>query len=126
MIRRLLVLLVLLGIAYPGAGSVRARADQPAGHVVLHHLHGARITCYFPTGNPTATGTTARWGEVAVDPNTIPLGAWLRIRGVAGVFHAEDLGGLVIGAHVDVLVYSWAQAYAVQGSGYRDVTWWYG
>ena len=95
-----------------------------ARHPVRHTIHGARITCYFATGNLTATGTVARFGEVATDPNIIPSGAWLTIRGVRGVFHAEDTGAFR-GPWVDVFVNTWTQAYAIQGRGYRDVTWWY-
>jgi 3D (Asp-Asp-Asp) domain-containing protein len=68
----------------------------------------ARITAYA-TGDPgvgtrTATGTTVRWGVVAVDPAVIPLGSQLEIEGVGGRFVAEDVGGGVRGAHVDVFV----------------------
>ncbi len=68
----------------------------------------ARITAYA-TGNPgvgtrTATGTTVRWGVVAVDPAVIPLGSQLEIEGIGGRFVAEDVGGGVRGAHVDVFL----------------------
>ncbi len=68
----------------------------------------ARVTGYS-TGNPgvgtiTATGTTVRWGVVAVDPSYIPLGSHLEIEGLGGRFVAEDTGGAVRGAHVDVFL----------------------
>lgn len=41
-------------------------------------------------------------GAVAVDPNVIPLGSRLRIDGLWREYVAEDTGGGVLGAHVDV------------------------
>ena len=47
------------------------------------------------TASPrTATGTTPRFGTVAVDPRVIPLGSRLLIQGFEGVvFVAEDATG---------------------------------
>jgi 3D (Asp-Asp-Asp) domain-containing protein len=50
----------------------------------------------------TASGRPARSGTVAVDPAIIPLGSQLRIAGLPGIYRAEDTGGSVHGAHVDV------------------------
>jgi 3D (Asp-Asp-Asp) domain-containing protein len=51
----------------------------------------------------TATGTTPRWGTVAVDPQVIPLGSRLTIEGFEGtVFVAEDTGSAVRGNWVDI------------------------
>ncbi len=51
----------------------------------------------------TSTGTTPRWGTVAVDPGVIPLGSRLLIEGFEGtVFVAEDTGSAVHGNVVDV------------------------
>jgi len=51
----------------------------------------------------TATGTTPRFGTVAVDPRVIPLGSRLLIEGFEGVvFVAEDTGGAVSGNLIDV------------------------
>lgn len=67
----------------------------------------ARITFYCPscrrcgTHGFTASDTRARWGEIAVDPRVIPLGSRVRIAGL-GTFTAEDTGGAVRGATVDV------------------------
>jgi 3D (Asp-Asp-Asp) domain-containing protein len=54
----------------------------------------------------TASGRPARSGTVAVDPAFIPLGSQLRIAGLPGVYRAEDTGGGVHGAHVDVFLNS--------------------
>jgi 3D (Asp-Asp-Asp) domain-containing protein len=63
-----------------------------------------RVTAYH-LGNHsrTATGTTPRWGTVAVDPQVIPLGSRLLIEGFEGTtFIAEDTGSAVRGHIVDV------------------------
>jgi 3D (Asp-Asp-Asp) domain-containing protein len=57
------------------------------------------VTAYCLHGT-TATGTRARGGTVAVDPNLIPLGSQLFIPGY-GYGRAEDTGGAVRGYHVD-------------------------
>jgi 3D (Asp-Asp-Asp) domain-containing protein len=58
----------------------------------------------------TASGRPARSGTVAVDPTFIPLGSQLRIAGLPGIYRAEDTGGGVRGAHVDVFLSSRAEA----------------
>ena len=64
----------------------------------------ARVTAYsLGSGARTATGTTARFGTVAVDPQFVPLGTRLLISGFEGtVFVAEDTGGAVRGNLIDV------------------------
>ena len=63
-----------------------------------------RVTAYnLGSGARTATGTTARFGTVAVDPQVIPLGSRLLIQGYEGtVFVAEDTGAAIRGNIVDV------------------------
>ena len=62
-------------------------------------------TAYLPTdGNGegiTCTGTVARYGVVAVDPNVIPLGTRVFIPGY-GVATAEDTGGAILGNRIDL------------------------
>jgi 3D (Asp-Asp-Asp) domain-containing protein len=53
-------------------------------------------------GTTTATGTSVRWGTVAVDPAYVPLGSLLAIEGLESVFVAEDVGGTIRGAQLDV------------------------
>lgn len=77
------------------------------------------ITGYDTPGR-TATGTTARIGESAVDPSVIPLGSTITIQGLWKT-RAEDVGGAVLGAHIDVFVHSDAEAYRI--TGYRHACW---
>lgn len=65
-------------------------------------------TAYCLRGH-TATGTSVHWGAIAVDPSVIPLGTHLFVPGY-GHGRAEDTGGAVRGAHVDVWVPSCWQA----------------
>ncbi|HZS01784.1 MAG TPA: 3D domain-containing protein [Chloroflexota bacterium] len=54
-------------------------------------------------GSRTASGTTPRFGTVAVDPQVIPLGSRLTIEGFEGtVFVAEDTGSAVRGNMIDI------------------------
>ena len=48
----------------------------------------------------TATGTQARAGVIAVDPNVIPLGSKVLVNGVE--YTAEDTGGAVKGNIIDI------------------------
>lgn len=54
-------------------------------------------------GACTATMTNPYWGEIAVDPNYIPLGSYVEIPEFPGViFHAEDTGGAIKGWRIDI------------------------
>jgi 3D (Asp-Asp-Asp) domain-containing protein len=54
-------------------------------------------------GACTATMTQPRWGEIAVDPNFIPLGSYVEIPQFPGtIFHAEDTGGAIKGWRIDI------------------------
>ena len=64
-------------------------------------------TCEGSSWNTTATGTTARYGEIAVDPSVIPLGSRLYVTCddgycVYGVCTAEDTGGAIKGYRIDL------------------------
>ena len=55
----------------------------------------------------TATGTQARYGEIAVDPEVIPLGTRMYIvsedgQVVYGIATAEDTGSLILGHRIDL------------------------
>lgn len=68
-----------------------------------------KVTAYCPCeecsegyGNQTSTGATATEGRtVAVDPDVIPYGTRIYIKGL-GEFTAEDCGGDVKGKHIDI------------------------
>lgn len=78
-----------------------ARGPQPpsSGRVLQVRVVGYNLG----SGSRTATGTTPRFGTVAVDPQVIPLGSRLTIEGFEGtVFVAEDTGGTIRGNIVDI------------------------
>lgn len=80
---------------------VVVRSDGSLGSRTLT----AKVSSYTSgggIGNYTSTGTRVRWGTVAVDPQVIPLGSLLLIDGLDGIFSAEDTGGAVKGAVLDV------------------------
>lgn len=69
-------------------------------------------TAYLPTDGDgrgiTKMGTRARYGEIAVDPNVIPLGTTVFIPGY-GVARAEDTGSDILGNRVDLCMLDYNQ-----------------
>jgi 3D (Asp-Asp-Asp) domain-containing protein len=105
--------------APPVAAPVQAAAAAPARQ--SRQLY-AQLTAYSASVEEgtawgiTRSGTRVRPGVVAVDPAVIPLGSRVRIAGLPGTYVAEDTGGGIRGAHVDV--YMPSRAAALQ-FGYR-------
>jgi len=78
-----------------------ASSAERAGRSMQMRIVGYNLPA--STTPRTATGTTPRWGTVAVDPRVIPLGSRLLIEGFEGiVFVAEDTGASVSGNVIDV------------------------
>ena len=110
--------LVLLGAIALGQVTDEFPDDAPPIELTVPHVEpavlrtiAARCSAYIPTGNRTATGTNPRFGTVAVDPSVIPLGSRMSIDRFPGsTFTAEDTGGGVHGAHVDVLLPTYQEA----------------
>ena len=72
----------------------------------------------------TATGTTVRWGTVAVDPKLIPYGTKMFIvsndgKFVYGVSAAEDCGGSIKGKRIDLYMPTTKQCFSF---GVRNCT----
>jgi 3D (Asp-Asp-Asp) domain-containing protein len=79
--------------------------SRPAARRVLVQLTAYSASVEEGTAwGITYTGVRARPGTVAVDPTVIPLGSRLRIDGLPGLYRAEDTGGGIRGAHVDVFM----------------------
>jgi 3D (Asp-Asp-Asp) domain-containing protein len=88
----------------------------------------AKVTAYadgiggVPLGAKTYSGTKTRWGVVAVDPKTIPIGSSLLIEGYDDVtFVAEDVGGGIKGEALDIWLPDSKEA-RTYGTQYRKVT----
>ncbi|MGN4822104.1 3D domain-containing protein [Bacillus cereus group sp. MYBK139-2] len=58
----------------------------------------------------TATGTSVRWGVIAVDPSVIPLGSKVYIPQFNQTFTAEDTGNAIKGNIIDIFMSTNSQA----------------
>ena len=96
----------------------RRKAEEAAKGTYLGEF---KLTFYTPDPSEnggytvTATGKSLSanvWKAVAVDPSVIPLGSTVYIEGF-GTFTAEDVGGVINGNRIDVLVGSYAEADAL-------------
>ncbi|HEY8285673.1 MAG TPA: 3D domain-containing protein [Chloroflexota bacterium] len=85
-----------------------ARVPSPPAHTLR-----AWVTGYDLTGI-TASGVPAGPGGCAVDPSVVPLGTTITIDGI-GRCRANDTGGAVMGAMVDVWVSDARTAYQLTG-----------
>ena len=91
----------------------------PTGEVLTYtRTDTVEATAYTHTDrgcdNITATGTTVRWGTVAVDPGRIPYGTRMFIIAndgsyVYGIATAEDCGGDIKGDRMDLYMPTYAQ-----------------
>ena len=54
----------------------------------------------------TSTGTTPKWGTIAVDPSVIPYGTRVYIPKFDMVFTAEDCGSAIKGNKIDIFMNS--------------------
>ena len=57
----------------------------------------------------TSTGTTPKWGTIAVDPTVIPYGTKVYIPKFDMVFTAEDCGSAIKGKKIDIFMNSEAE-----------------
>lgn len=91
----------------------------PTGEVLTYtHKDTVEATAYTHTDKgcdmTTATGTTVRWGTVAVDPSRIPYGTRMFIIAndgsyVYGIATAEDCGGDIKGDRMDLYMPTYQQ-----------------
>ncbi|MBQ8622283.1 MAG: G5 domain-containing protein [Oscillospiraceae bacterium] len=91
----------------------------PTGEVLTYtHKDTVRATAYTHTDAGcdliTSTGTTVRWGTVAVDPRYIPYGTRMFIMAsdgsyIYGIATAEDCGGDIKGDRMDLYMPTYSQ-----------------
>ncbi|WP_455539439.1 SH3 domain-containing protein [Terrisporobacter sp.] len=67
----------------------------------------------------TSTGTTPKWGTIAVDPSIIPYGTKVYIPRFGKTFIAEDCGGAIKGNRIDIFMNSESQC---NDWGRRNIT----
>lgn len=108
-----------------GSGSVQANEGEKtittaSGDVISYSrrmsVTATAYSCEGYTGT-TATGTTARYGAIAVDPTVIPYGTRMYIVSDDGAYiygyaTAEDCGGAIKGNIIDLYFDTIAECYA--------------
>ncbi len=110
----------------PGASAAISVALVPVVPPVQGRRLAVELTAYSASEEEGTTwgiaysGVPVRPGTVAVDPAVIPLGSRLHIAGLPGVYRAEDTGGGIRGAHIDVFIES--RAAALEFGRRRNVT----
>ncbi|MBR3950033.1 MAG: G5 domain-containing protein [Oscillospiraceae bacterium] len=112
-----------------GTAEAVAEADMPIiedGYIILPtgevltytHKDTVRATAYTHTDKGcdtvTSTGSTVRWGTVAVDPRYIPYGTRMFIMAsdgsyIYGIATAEDCGGDIKGDRMDLYMPTYEQ-----------------
>lgn len=84
----------------------RITGKAPEGYEVAKAINGFEVTWYNYNSGYTFTGVPPTQGKtIAVDPNVIPLGSWVKLEfpnGKTLVRKAEDTGGVVKGQIIDV------------------------
>jgi 3D (Asp-Asp-Asp) domain-containing protein len=112
-----------LGRYLAAPGAVKAMTTDSGQRTFL-----AKVTAYtdgiggVPMGARTYSGTRTRWGVVAVDPKSIPIGSALTIEGYDDtIFVAEDVGSAIKGEALDIWLPAQKDA-KTYGTQYRRVT----
>ena len=121
--------IVAVGSGEPAEAAGEAPSDMPVigdGYILLPtgerltytHTDTVRATAYTHTDagcdRITSTGSTVRWGTVAVDPRYIPYGTRMFIMAsdgsyIYGVATAEDCGGDIKGDRMDLYMPTYEQ-----------------
>lgn len=66
--------------------------------------HMTVVATAYAGDSITSTGTTPKWGTIAVDPRVIPYGTKVYIPQFGMTFVAEDCGGAIKGNKIDIFM----------------------
>lgn len=108
-----------------GDGTITLSTGEVLTYTDYVYVMGTAYTCEgWSSPGITATGTIARVGEIAVDPDIIPLGSRLFVMSddglyIYGVCTAEDTGGLINDYRIDLYFDTEAECWQF---GYRPCT----
>jgi 3D (Asp-Asp-Asp) domain-containing protein len=103
---------LLLVLLWSGGAEARTK------HRVRHFR--AKATAYSQAGI-TASGTHTQRGVVAADPQVLPLGTLIRIKGpgVSGTYLVTDTGRRIDGREIDIFMPSRARAKRNMRASYK-------
>lgn len=86
--------------AYENSEEVSIAASE---NMIIKTTLNVKATAY--AGDTiTSTGTTPKWGTIAVDPKVIPYGTKVYIPQFDMVFTAEDCGSAIKGNRIDIFM----------------------
>lgn len=90
-----------------GGGTLTTASGTQLTYTQVLSCRATAYTTQLQSWKKTATGTTARVGAIAVDPNVIPYGTRMFIVSADGsitygIATAEDCGGLIQGNRIDL------------------------
>lgn len=95
--------------------SNKVSSNSTSSNASSNRKHLSVVATAYTGHSVTATGTTPRWGTIAVDPSIIPYGTKVYIPQFDKTFIAEDCGSAIKGNKIDIYmndessVYSWGR-----------------
>ncbi len=83
--------------------------ESEATSTSISGTHMSVVATAYAGDSITSTGTTPKWGTIAVDPSVIPYGSRVYIPQFDMTFIAEDCGGAIKGNKIDIFMNSESQ-----------------
>ncbi len=102
-------------VASSRGSNIGRNNEVSEGNKVSNRKHMSVVATAYTGHSITSTGSTPKWGTIAVDPSVIPYGTKVYIPQFDKVFIAEDCGGAIKGNKIDIYmeneskVYNWGR-----------------
>lgn len=102
-------------VASSRGSNIGRNNEVSEGNKVSNRKHMSVVATAYTGHSITSTGSTPKWGTIAVDPSVIPYGTKVYIPQFDKVFIAEDCGSAIKGNKIDIYmeneskVYNWGR-----------------